>query len=115
TGKSWTPYFSDPIEFGGVPGGSPDEEISMPWFNTVDQRLLHYTMHNFQVSFAVHAVVPKPGIVEFWRGGYVAAALNATEHVQRFSENTADQILLRNMVYEYMVIHQKGSDFLASF
>tara|TARA_R110002003_G_scaffold214_31_gene16294 strand:- start:19589 stop:20692 length:1104 start_codon:yes stop_codon:yes gene_type:complete len=113
--KNWTPYFSEPIEFAGIPSGSLDEEINMPWFTLVDQRLTHYNMHNLQASFVAHAVMPRPGILEIWRGAYVKSALNATEHVQKFEDDKPSQNMLRWMVYDNMLLHQKDTDFLASF
>ncbi|KAF2826154.1 hypothetical protein CC86DRAFT_370241 [Ophiobolus disseminans] len=104
-GEKWTPYFSGPLTMDGIPGGSTDEEINMPWFHAVDQKLIQYNMHNLQASIVAQAVVPEPGIVQIWRAAYVAGALNATAGPGDGEAST----------YDEMMLHKQDSDFLASF
>lgn len=65
------PYVSDKFGLNDVPGGELGEEVAMPWFQEVDQKLIDYNMHNMRVSLAVRAIVPKAGTLEIWRNAYV--------------------------------------------
>ena len=78
----WVPYFSKEIKLPNIPGGSPDEEINLPWFAGVDQNLFHHDMHGMDASITLHAVVPTPGVVEIWKSSAVelAAGNVPTEH-----------------------------------
>lgn len=65
------PYFSDSFGLKDIPGGELGEEVAMPWFQEVDQKLIDYNMHNKRVDLGVRAVIPKPGVLEIWRNAYV--------------------------------------------
>lgn len=116
--QKWTPYFSVPMTMNGIPGGSLGEEIAMPWFHDVDQKLIDYNMHNAQASVFVRAVVPEPGIVQIWRSKYVDWALKTTVE----SARSSDDDFLRTpekspaqVSYEQMMLYKQETDFLASF
>jgi hypothetical protein len=102
-GKKWRPYFSSTLGFGGVPGGTTDEEINMPWFDVTDQKLIAYNMHNFETNLVVRAVVPQPGVVEIWRNAYIEPTLHDTTEVDQ------------QTVYNELNNKKGDMDLLASF
>ncbi|KAH7089604.1 hypothetical protein FB567DRAFT_306014 [Paraphoma chrysanthemicola] len=115
SGERWTPFFSKPLRFEGIPGGSVDEEINMPWFTPVDQQLIQYNMHNAHTSFAAHAVMPRPSIVEIWEYESVRSAFEKKEHDQETSEDKASQNMLQWQVYDDMIVHAQETELLAVF
>ena len=114
-GKKWTPYFSLPVPMNGIPGGDTDEEINMPWFHVVDQKLIQYNMHNLQADIIARVVVPEPGIVQIWRGAYVEWALNSTAESQGPVDGDVPQKPLEQVAYEELMLYKQETDFLASF
>jgi hypothetical protein len=113
--QKWTPYFSVPMTMDGIPGGSLGEEIAMPWFHAVDQKLIDYNMHNAQSSVFVRAVVPEPGIVQIWRSRYVDWALNATAESAGLHDDASPTKAPEQVSYEEMMLYKQETDFLASF
>ncbi|KAH7411722.1 hypothetical protein DE146DRAFT_251727 [Phaeosphaeria sp. MPI-PUGE-AT-0046c] len=65
------PYVSKSFGLNDIPGGELGEEVAMPWFQEVDQKLIDYNMHNMRVRLSVRAIIPKPGNLEIWRNAYV--------------------------------------------
>jgi hypothetical protein len=102
--EKWVPYYSEPLAMDGVPAGSTDEEINMPWFQMTDQKLMHYNMHNFEVSITARAIVPIPGVLEIWRSAYVESFL--------YDLNSTDQ---EQATYKKIRANKSEPDFLASF
>jgi hypothetical protein len=102
--EKWVPYYSEPLTMDGVPAGSTNEEINLPWFQMTDQKLMHYNMHNFEVSITARAIVPIPGTLEIWRSAYVESFLN--------DRSSTD---LEQATYDKIRVNKSESDLLASF
>lgn len=111
----WVPYFSVPMTMDGIPGGSTDEEINMPWFQTVDQKLINYNMHNSRASLVVRAIVPEPGIVQIWRSATTDWALNSTAESQTRLDGDDGEHSTQRAAYDELMRYKQDTDFLASF
>ncbi|KAH4198805.1 hypothetical protein HBI26_079250 [Parastagonospora nodorum] len=111
TGDQSTPYFEFPLVLKALPAGDADEEISMPWFHTTDQKLMHYNMHNFLVSIVAYAVVPEPDVLEIWRGAFVQHALDSRSGQVDDQYNSN----LGQVAYDNMTLHKSDTELLASF
>jgi hypothetical protein len=115
-GRDWVPYISPPLDLGLIPSGSTGEEINMPWFHVPDQKLIFHEMHNTYASILVHAVVPEPEVVEFWRGPYVEhAGISAETKAQRNFASASPHEPLEKITYEIMESNKQQLDLLASF
>jgi hypothetical protein len=115
-GRDWVPYISPPLDLGRIPSGSTGEEISMPWFHVPDQKLIYHDMHNTYASILVHAVVPEPEVVEFWRGPYVEhAGISAETKAQRNFASASPHEPLEKITYEIMASNKQQLDLLAAF
>jgi hypothetical protein len=108
----WIPYFSDAYLLPKIPGGSPDEEINLPWFSTVDQNLFHHDMHGFDAEINLNAVVPSAETVEIWKRSAVDLALNNVDTPGKFRPDQQRERLIA--AYEIL---QEGRtiDLLAIF
>lgn len=101
-----------------VPAAQRDEHISREWFNEVDRHLIQYTFLQRATEVDIRAVVPKPGVVEFWRGGALDGAFT------KISDGWADALNKDNIfedhhrtpgIYEQMRLGQSDIDLVASF
>lgn len=117
--KTWSPYFADlwPV-LTTVPAGREDKLVSQGWFHEVDRHLIQHTLAKSTTDVDVRGIIPKRGVVEFWRG---AAIDRAFDYV---SDGWADQ---RNKsaifedhtwtpkIYRQMRHAERDIDLVASF
>lgn len=108
----WTTWVSENVTINGVPSGEEDEEVNMPWFDSVDKKIIQYDMHNADASIVVVGIMPEPQVLEIWDAGTFHEAQDFVMHHDVLPEdiNTEFQVL----AHRYMVQNKKPADMLAS-
>ncbi|KAF9701665.1 hypothetical protein EKO04_000408 [Ascochyta lentis] len=117
--KSWSPYFIDlwwtPTT---VPGARQDERISQGWFYEVDRHLIQHAFVGWSTKIDVRAVIPEPGVVEFWRGTAIDRAFNhiSDEWAETYNKSDVFQDRTRTPeIYKQMRRFERDIDLIASF
>ncbi|KAF2627017.1 hypothetical protein BU25DRAFT_411125 [Macroventuria anomochaeta] len=117
--NTWSPYFADLWSASTmVPAGREDEHISQGWFHEVDRHLIQHTFHKWTTDVDIRAVIPGPGVVEFWRGVAIDRAFDhaSDSWADPLNKNDILQDHTRTpVVYEQMRLDEHDIDLVASF